>query len=386
MAIETKPINYTSVTPDNYRVLDVLKSKGSFIKNKQRAANIKFISWKNVGERHRFGYVMACIFSFGIVAAIKKHKIKKWKRRQAYYDSKIDMNNELRAMAGDYLDRRRQGRTSRKEDKWFKKILKKYGDEVLELSAPEVDVDSIKAGVAVNALDLMKKSETDEWLGNNETIESGNGVTYDADHKIYVGRKKSEHQNGQMVNAKSKKAMYEYDHMYVDTQNPNPDGTYNDYVDVNFSAPINVTVGGTPDQYNCVRLKLDLDGKINLSDPANRGILDIPGIMKEVIKKYPETVLTLPGDAFKYVNGSVTKDGSGKFTIGSTASSETKEIIRAFLEGLDAKRGNNLVPGSDGTIKTAEAYRADMRKQFKTFFESEVIDTRRDWSGATVTF
>jgi len=383
---KSKPIDYGKIEEDGYDIIKKLKSQGSFIGNKKRAATIKLYKWENFGEKHRFGYVLACIFSFGIVAAIKKHKMKKFKRRQNYYDKKLSSNQELRAMSADYLDRRRQGLTSRKEDKWFQKILKTYGDAALENAAPVMDVDSIKEGIAVNGVDMMKKDDVEDWYVANDAIEAEGGVIIDSTTGLMLGQKKSEHQKNAMLNAKTKKPMYEYEHMYIDTENPNADGTYSEYADINFDRPISRTVDGASTVFNCVRVKLDSMGRIDLRDPANKGVLKDKDILVEVIKHHPEAVFTLPRESFNDVDNKIGINAtSGEVTIASGASAETRRIIDAFKAGLDVREGKNLVPGVDGKIMDKPDYVTEMKKLFKSYLKSEVVAARSiDW-GADVT-
>lgn len=87
-----------------------------------------------------------------------------------------------------------------------------------------------------------------------------------------------------------------------------------------------------------VSIKLDKNGKIDLSLPENKQLLSTPGLLPEIIKKYPEAYATLPPDR----------------TYG-------KDVIKALCEGAQDKiSSGNIPPNEDGSDRTVTEYQLQM--------------------------
>lgn len=87
-----------------------------------------------------------------------------------------------------------------------------------------------------------------------------------------------------------------------------------------------------------VSIKLDKNGKIDLSLPENKQLLSTPRLLPEIIKKYPEAYATLPPDR----------------TYG-------KDVIKALCEGAQDKiSSGNIPPNEDGSDRTVTEYQLQM--------------------------
>lgn len=378
----TKPINYKGVTGNNYSIYDRLTTEGSYLANQKRASNIKLLYWENFGRNNRFGYVLACICSFGILSIIRKSKIKRQKRIQSVYDRKIQMNNELKNVMKEYLERKAQGKTSVKEDKKIRKLLKKYGKTCLDMGAPYADLIAVKDGTNVSAVDLLNKKDNLQRFSTMNIIENDLQKSGFEDNGVQLFTDESTHESNQYLNAKDKKVQYEYDHVYI-----KDDGR--EYVDINMKniIPVNVSVtdpatsivSTTTRNAKSVRVRLDDTGRINFHMPENAGILKNDALVCEIIKKQPESILTLPKEYMEKHNVikdlEFAKNLSGDCTGIKSSSLKTRgaqNLFTAYQEGVSdiCDLGDNVLLPGTGKVVPAHDYSVNMHEKLLQHLEN----------------